>query len=61
MNRFNEVHDLVNSLAEDFGKFYVQNNHAAGTRVRAGMQKLKTLAQDIRTEVQNIKNEEAKD
>jgi hypothetical protein len=56
MGRFNEVQDLVNSLEADFEKFYDKGNNAAGTRVRKGMQTLKTLAQDIRVEVQNKKN-----
>lgn len=56
MGRFNEVQDLVNSLEADFDKFYDKGNNAAGTRVRKGMQSLKTLAQDIRVEVQNKKN-----
>lgn len=56
MGRFNEVQDLVNSLEGDFEKFYDKGNNAAGTRVRKGMQALKTLAQDVRVEVQNKKN-----
>ena len=60
MDRFEEVKNLVMSLEGDFDKFYDKNNQAAGTRVRKGMQELKTLAQDIRTEVQNMKNEESK-
>ena len=60
MARFDEVKDLILSLEGDFEKFYDKKNQAAGTRVRKGMQDLKTLAQDIRSEVQNIKNEEEK-
>ena len=45
------------SLEADFEKFYEKGNNAAGTRVRKGMQELKNLAQDIRVEVQNKKNE----
>jgi len=56
MGRFNEVQNLVNSLEGDFEKFYDKGNNAAGTRVRKGMQALKTLAQDVRVEVQNKKN-----
>ncbi len=59
MNRFEEVKNLIMSLEGDFDKFYDKNNQAAGTRVRKGMQELKTLAQDIRTEVQNMKNSES--
>lgn len=58
MSRFSEVKDLILSLEEDFEKFYEKGNQAAGTRVRSGMQALKTLAQDIRAEVQDIKNAE---
>ncbi|PSL25560.1 hypothetical protein CLV60_11111 [Dyadobacter jiangsuensis] len=57
MARFDEVKDLILSLEGDFDKFYNKGNQAAGTRVRKGMQDLKTLAQDIRAEVQNKKNE----
>lgn len=57
MNKFAEVRDLVMSLEGDFEKFYDKGNQAAGTRVRKGMQDLKTLAQAIRSEVQNMKNE----
>ena len=58
MNRFAEVRDLVMSLEGDFSKFYDKSNKAAGTRVRKGMQEMKNLAQEIRMEVQNMKNEE---
>ena len=57
MKRFNELKSMVDSLEGDFEKFYDKGNNAAGTRVRKGMQELKNLAQEIRIEVQNIKNE----
>jgi hypothetical protein len=60
MNRFSEIKDLITSLEADFEKFYDKKNQAAGTRVRKGMQDLKNLAQDIRKEVQDIKNAEGK-
>ena len=56
MNKFAEVKDLIMSLEGDFEKFYDKQNQAAGTRVRKGMQDLKTLAQNIRSEVQDMKN-----
>ncbi|MEQ9297417.1 MAG: histone H1 [Cyclobacteriaceae bacterium] len=57
MKRFEELKDLVMSLEGDFSKFYDKENQAAGTRVRKGMQDMKNLAQEIRVEVQNMKNE----
>lgn len=56
MSNFSKLKDLVLSLEGDFEKFYDKNNSAAGTRVRKGMQDLKNLAQEIRSEVQNLKN-----
>ncbi|MGK7391560.1 MAG: histone H1 [Candidatus Cyclobacteriaceae bacterium M2_1C_046] len=56
MKRFEELKNLVMSLESDFEKFYDKNNNAAGTRVRKGMQELKNIAQDIRVEVQDMKN-----
>lgn len=56
MSRFEQLKDLVNSLEGDFNKFYDKQNQAAGTRVRKGMQEMKNLAQEIRVEVQNMKN-----
>jgi len=57
MNRFSELKQLVMNLEGDFEKFYEKDNQAAGTRVRKGMQDLKNLAQDIRLQVQDMKNE----
>ncbi|QHL86327.1 histone H1 [Nibribacter ruber] len=58
MNNFSKIKDLVLSLEGDFEKFYDKGNSAAGTRVRKGMQDLKNMAQDIRKEVQDMKNAE---
>jgi len=57
MKRFEQIRDLVASLESDFEKFYDKSNNAAGTRVRKGMQEIKNLAQEIRIEVQDKKNQ----
>ncbi len=59
MNKFASLKDLVLSLESDFEKFYDKNNSAAGTRIRKGMLDIKKMAQDIRLEVQDLKNKEA--
>ena len=56
MNRFEQVKNLILDLEGDFDKFYDKKNQAAGTRIRKGMQELKNLAQEVRVEVQDIKN-----
>lgn len=55
--RYTELQALVAGMAADFQKFYQDGNKAAGTRVRLAMQELKTFAQNVRNEVQSIKNE----
>jgi len=56
MSKFAELKGFVDSLEDDFNKFYEKGNKAAGTRVRKAMQELKGHAQNIRVEVQNMKN-----
>ncbi len=59
-NQYQKLVKLVNDSQEDFDKFYNKQISAAGTRVRGVMQNLKQLAQEIRLEVQNMKNEASK-
>lgn len=56
MSRIEEVKGLVAELEEDLDKFYGKGNKAAGTRARKQLQDLKKLSQDIRLEIQDIKN-----
>ncbi|MFA5669206.1 MAG: histone H1 [Balneolaceae bacterium] len=58
MSRVTQLQDLVNQVNEELEKFYDKGNKAAGTRARKGLQDLKKLSQDIRLEIQSIKNEE---
>jgi len=60
MKKFEELKALIASIEADADKFYNKANSAAGTRVRKGMQDLKNIAQAIRSEVQELKNKEAK-
>ncbi|MBX9890536.1 MAG: histone H1 [Amoebophilaceae bacterium] len=55
MNRFEELKALILSLEEEFYKFYDKGNKTAGTRVRKGMQELKKIAQEVRTNVLEFK------
>ena len=56
MEKFGKIKELIASVEADVEKFYNANNVAAGTRVRKGMQDLKNLAQEIRSEVTEKKN-----
>ena len=52
---FDELQDAVNDCQTDVTKF-VEGNNSAGTRVRKAMQTVKSLAQEVRVEVQKQKN-----
>ena len=56
MQKFEDLKNLIASLENDADKFYAKGNSAAGTRLRKGMQELKNMAQQIRAEVQEVKN-----
>lgn len=56
MSRIDDLKSLVDSTVEEMEKFYDKGNKAAGTRARKGLQDLKKLAQDIRLEIQEKKN-----
>ena len=52
---FNDLQDAVNDCQTDVTKF-IDGNNSAGTRVRKAMQTIKSLAQEVRIEVQDQKN-----
>ena len=54
-NTFDELQNAINDCQSDVTKF-VEGNNSAGTRVRKAMQAVKSLAQDVRIEVQDQKN-----
>ena len=52
---FDSLQDIVNDCQTDVVKF-IEGNNSAGTRVRKAMQTVKSLAQEVRVEVQDQKN-----
>ena len=54
---YDDLQNIINDNQNDVTKF-VGGNHSAGTRVRKAMQAVKALAQEIRVEVQNQKNDD---
>ena len=54
---FDNLQDAINDCQTDVTKF-IEGNNSAGTRVRKAMQTVKSLAQDIRVEVQDQKNKQ---
>ncbi|MEX2586092.1 MAG: histone H1 [Balneolaceae bacterium] len=56
MSRLDQIKNLMTELEGDMEKFYEKGNKAAGTRARKQLQDLKKLSQEIRLEIQDIKN-----
>ena len=54
---FDSLQDVINDCQGDVSKF-VDGNNSAGTRVRKAMQTVKSLAQEVRVEVQEQKNKQ---
>ena len=54
---FDKLQDAINDCQTDVTKF-IEGNNSAGPRVRKAMQTVKSLAQDVRIEVQDQKNKQ---
>ena len=54
---FDNLQDVINDCQTDVTKF-IDGNNSAGTRVRKAMQTIKSLAQEVRVEVQDQKNKQ---
>ena len=52
---FDDLQNAINDCQGDVTKF-IDGNNSAGTRIRKAMQAIKSLAQDVRIEVQDQKN-----
>jgi hypothetical protein len=56
MKNFDQIKEVMEAAEADVAKFVEKGNKAAGTRVRQAMQEVKKLAQQVRLDVQEIKN-----
>jgi len=54
---YQELLDHLKEMETDIQKFYEKGQAAAGTRIRKGLSELKKKSQDMRNEIQNLKNE----
>ena len=55
-NPLEELIVLLENARADYDKFLERGNNAAGTRVRKAMQEVKSLAQELRVDIQEAKN-----
>ena len=54
-NKLDSLFDNLQDVVNDVVKF-IEGNNSAGTRVRKAMQTVKSLAQEVRVEIQHQKN-----
>jgi hypothetical protein len=59
IDKLNAIQGILTTATVDMQNF-LKGNNAAGTRVRKGMQQIKVLAQDVRVNVSEIKNNRKK-
>lgn len=55
--KLNELRECVDDVSKDAAKFFDKGNKAAGVRARKKLQMLKSLAQDLRVNIQKCKAE----
>lgn len=60
MKKIEKLKEIISSIEADAEKFFNNANSAAGTRVRKAMLDVKSIAQEIRVEVLEVKNKELK-
>ncbi len=56
MKNYQALKELIAATEADAVKFYEKGYATAGTRLRKAMLQIKSLAQDIRKEVTEVKN-----
>ena len=59
MDKFNDLKTKILALEEDAKKFFENGNKTAGTRLRKGLQEVKSTSQELRNLVTETKNAES--
>ncbi len=55
--KYQDLIEFIKGLEPDMTKFYDKGQSAAGTRLRKGLSELKKMAQDLRNDIQSVKEE----
>lgn len=59
METFEKMQALLEQIKPDVQKAFEKGNSSAGTRVRQSMQEIKSLAQQLRMEIQEAKKQKS--
>lgn len=57
MEKFEKLQIILDEARKDLVKFFEKENDSAGTRLRAALKDLKTTADDLRKEIQEVRKE----
>lgn len=55
MQQYESLMQAIRDMEQDFEKFYVKGQAAAGTRLRKGLSQLRKDAQEMRKGIQELK------
>lgn len=57
MEKFEKLQQMLNGMKADIEKFYVKNVNSAGARLRKELNNMRKLANEIRKDIQQIRNQ----
>ncbi len=57
MDKINEIKSMLDEMGKDLEKFYSKGQNSAGTRLRKSLNEVRKKCQEMRIDIQNIRQE----
>ncbi len=57
MEKINEIKAMLEDMGKDLEKFYSKGQNSAGTRLRKSLNEVRKKCQEMRNDIQNIRQE----
>ncbi|MEO8514960.1 MAG: histone H1 [Ignavibacteria bacterium] len=57
MEKINEIKAMLEDMGKDLEKFYAKGQNSAGTRLRKSLNEVRKKCQEMRNDIQNIRQE----
>jgi len=57
MEKINEIKAMLDDMGKDLEKFFTKGQNSAGTRLRKALNEVRKKAQDMRNEIQSIRQQ----
>ena len=57
MEKINEIKAMLDEMGKDLEKFYAKGQNSAGTRLRKSLNEVRKKCQEMRNDIQNIRQE----